>query len=93
MENAKLTDKERGIIDFQYAAHKRDNMCPHNRVPLQLKTLCKRCRQLEALGINVYQMPECLGSDWAASAEGIISDGFPSRQAAEDWAFNRRERK
>jgi len=32
-------------------------------------------------------MPEKLGGDWAASANGIISDGFKNRHDAEEWAF------
>lgn len=37
---------------------------------------------LGKLGANVYQMPE---GDWAASANGLISDEFSSREDAIDW--------
>jgi len=68
----------------------RGNICPHTSNPLQLKSLCNRCRKLDILGIIVYQMPSKLGGDWAASSAGIISDGFKSRSDAEEWALNLR---
>lgn len=91
MKNAKLTDKERRIVDFEYEKHKRDNICPHTTSPLQLKSLCKRCRTLDILNINVYQMPPGLGADWAASSRGVISDGFKNRHDAEEWAIKQTE--
>jgi len=86
---SKLTDKERKIVDIEYEKHKYDNICPHTTNPLQLKSLCRRCRKLDILNILVYQMPPKLGGDWAASAEGIISDGFKSRFDAEEWAVDK----
>lgn len=68
-------------------AHKYDNICPHTTSPLQLKSLCQRCRKLDILGIWVYQMPDNLGGDWAASVNCIISDGFKNRHDAEEWAL------
>ena len=82
-----LTDKERKIIDGEYEKHKYDNCCPHTTNPRQLKHLCKRCVEIESKSIYIYQMPEKLGGDWAASANGIISDGFKNRHDAEEWAF------
>lgn len=32
--------------------------------------------------ILIYQMPD---GDWAASAEGIISNGFSTKTAAQNW--------
>jgi len=82
-----LTDKERKIIDTEYERHKYDNICPHTTNPLQLKSLCKRCRKLDILNISVYQMPSKLGGDWAARSAGVIADGFKTRAEAEDWAI------
>jgi len=58
MKNVKLTDKERKIVDAEYEKHKHDNICPHTTNPLQLKSLCKRCRRLDIPGINAYQIPQ-----------------------------------
>jgi len=63
--------------------------CPHTTNPLQVKSCCKRCILLEAFNINIYQMPQKLGNDWACSVSGFISDGFKSRQDAEQWAINK----
>jgi len=89
----KLTDRERKIADAEYEKHKYDMMCPHATNPLQIKELCKRCASLDRQGISVYQMPQ---GDWAYSIMGnypvrvgIISDGFKSRQEAENQALHR----
>lgn len=72
-----------------------EDYCPHTTNPLQLKSLCKRCRLLEELGIYVYPMPQ---GDWGCSVSlcncgligcGEVSDGFESRQDAEEWAIKR----
>jgi len=89
MKNAKLTDKEIEIVDAEYEKHKYDNICPHTTNPLQLKSLCQRCRKLDILNIHVYQMPSKLGGDWTASFECIISDGFKNRAEAEEWALGK----
>jgi len=87
-----LTDKEIKKIDTEYEKHKHDNMCPHTTNPLQLKSLCKRCRLLDTSGISVYQMPQgdwgcSIMGDMTLSCPGIISDGFKSRHDAEQWAL------
>ncbi len=63
------------------------HFCPHTTNPRQLRHLCERCVLLDKLNVSVYQMPDRLGGDWAATARGVISDGFKSRQAAEKWAI------
>ena len=87
MKNAKLTNKEIAIVDAEYEKHKYDNICPHTTNPLQLKSLCQRCRKLDILNINVYQTLSKLGSYWTASSGGVIADGFKSRSEAEEWAI------
>ncbi len=89
-----LTNRERQIVNREYEKHKYDNICPHTTNPLQLKSLCKRCKSLNRNGVSVYQMPQ---GDWACSIMGdfphkvgIISDGFKSRKDAEEWALRRR---
>ena len=79
-----LTEEEEQIINEEYKKHKYDNCCPHTTNPLQLKHLCKRCVDIESKTIYIYQMPQ---GDWAASANGIISDGFKNRHDAEEWAL------
>uniref|UniRef100_A0A6M3JNT7 Uncharacterized protein n=1 Tax=viral metagenome TaxID=1070528 RepID=A0A6M3JNT7_9ZZZZ len=85
-----LTDKERKIIDAEYEKHRHDNICPHTTNPLQLRTVCKRCNLLDVSGISVYQMPQ---GDWgcsimkSTSCHGVISDGFKTRNHAEEWAL------
>jgi len=37
-------------------------------------------------GILIYQMPQ---GDWAASATGIITDGFRNKEAARTWAYRK----
>lgn len=61
--------------------------CLHTTNPLQVKSLCSRCMMLDKLNILVYQMPACLGGDWAARARGYISDGFRTKEDAEKWAL------
>lgn len=95
MKNGNLTDKEIKIIDTEYEKHKHDNICPHTTNPLQLKSLCKRCRLLDTSGIGVYQMPRggwgcSIMRDMTLSCPGIISDGFKSRRDAEQWALKRK---
>ena len=55
----------------------------------QVTHLCQRCALLDILNISVYQMPDGMGGDWACSVMGFMSDGFKSRQDAEQWAINR----
>lgn len=76
---------DRKIIDAEYEAHKMDDICPHTTNPLQLKTLCRRCRTLDMLGVSVYQMPQ---GDWAVSYNCEISDGYSTRQEAENWGIS-----
>ena len=87
-----LTDKETQIVEETYQLGKewlrKDYYCPHTTNPLQVKSCCKRCILLEILKINVYRMSS-LGGDWACSVLGFISDGFKSRQDAEQWAINK----
>ena len=87
MKNAKLTDKERQVVDVEYEKHKHDNICPHTTNPLQLKSLCLRCKTLDILGISVYQMPDKMGGDWAFQYAEIISDDFKTREDAENGAL------
>ena len=60
--------------------------CPHTTNPFQVKSCCNRCILLEILNINIYKMPQ---GDWGCSVLGFISDGFKSRQAAEQWVINK----
>ena len=86
------TDKKIEIIDTEYEKHRYDNICPHTSSPLQVKSLCKRCRLLDISGISVYPVGQ---SDWGCSiiltlsCPGIMSDGFKSRYDAEQWALKR----
>ena len=68
--------------------------CPHTTNPIQLKSLCGRCRLLDSLGIDIYKMPK---GEFGCSVQfpkitlplcnGVISDGFKSREEAEEWAI------
>jgi hypothetical protein len=86
-----LSDEDFNML-IKWLALIRDTVIDRNRSPiLAIDGLFNVEKWLttykEKTRIFIYQMPAKLGGDWAASSNGIISDGFKSEKDAEEWAL------